>query len=212
MAERSLRQRKKDRTRARLIEVSQRLFAEQGYDATTLEQICDEAEVSVPTLLAYFESKERLALTPDYDTLEAFRAQVDDPERRQSTVELWRAHVLAAVDVATRPRGAQLRYLRHYRYQASSPAFVRGTVALLQQYEDVLAAGLARDFGTDPDRDLTTRLMATTLIFGDHMVVRRWVASGGQGDLAAVCNEVIDVVVATFRPAPRSATVARRAR
>ena len=61
----ALRQLKKDRTRRTLVEVSRKLFQKHGYDATTLEQIAAAAEVSVPTLLTYFESKERLALADE---------------------------------------------------------------------------------------------------------------------------------------------------
>ncbi|HEX2040790.1 MAG TPA: helix-turn-helix domain-containing protein [Acidimicrobiales bacterium] len=209
MAERSLRQRKKDRTRARLIEVSQRLFAEQGYDATTLEQIGDEAEVSVPTLLVYFESKERLALTPDYDSLAEFQARVRDPDRTLSTIELWREHVRQGVPPG---RQAQRAYLRYFRFLGSSPALVRGTLALLQQYEDTIAEGLAVDYGTDPRGDLATRLLAASLTFGNQTVVRHWLANGGKGDLAADCLAVIDFVVANF-PEPGGAIgPARRAR
>src|SRR5215212_6811405 len=57
MATGSLRERKKERTRATLTEVSAKLFSDQGYAATTLDQIAAAAEISVPTLLVYFESK-----------------------------------------------------------------------------------------------------------------------------------------------------------
>ena len=61
----SLRERKKARTRASLIEVSQRLFAEHSYSATTLDDICAEVEVTPQTLLRYFDSKAQLAVAPE---------------------------------------------------------------------------------------------------------------------------------------------------
>ena len=195
MSKPSLRERKKERTRARLIEVSHRLFTRHGYDATTLEQIADEAEVSVPTVLAYFESKERLALTPDYDRLAEFRAEVEDPDREQSTIELWRVHVEST---APPSKDSAPGYLHHYRFQASSPGLVRGILALLQQYEDVIAEGVARDYGTDRRTDMATRLLATTLVFGDQAAVRTWIAEGGKGDLTAEALAVIDFVVEHF--------------
>ncbi|HZA39134.1 MAG TPA: helix-turn-helix domain-containing protein, partial [Actinomycetota bacterium] len=45
----SLRDRKKQQTRERLIEVARRLFRERGYDGATVELIADEADVSVTT-------------------------------------------------------------------------------------------------------------------------------------------------------------------
>jgi len=195
LSELSLRERKKQRTRTALIEVSRRLFEEQGYDATTLEQICEQVEVSVPTLLAYFESKDRLALAAEYDTLERFRQIVLDPERDADTLTSWRDVVeRGATGVLSRRRA----YVRRLEFIDSSPALGRGTLAVLQGYEDVLAQGLARDFGTDPDSDLATRLMATTLSFGNQSALRSWFAEGGKGDLLGAVVGVVDFVIERF--------------
>jgi AcrR family transcriptional regulator len=62
-----LRERKKARTRASLREHALRLFREQGYQATTVEQIAAAAEVSPSTLFRYFPTKEDLVLQDDMD-------------------------------------------------------------------------------------------------------------------------------------------------
>ncbi len=63
------RQRKKAATRDRLRACALRLFAEQGYDATTVEQIAAAAGVSHMTFFRYFRTKEDVALTDSYDPL-----------------------------------------------------------------------------------------------------------------------------------------------
>jgi len=72
-----LRQRKKARTRAEIQRHALRLFREQGYDATTVSQIAEAAEVSESTFFRYFPTKEDLILWDDVDSLvvEAVRAQ-----------------------------------------------------------------------------------------------------------------------------------------
>src|SRR5689334_5489078 len=72
-----LRERKKARTRESIRDHAFRLFREQGYGATTVEQIAEAAEVSPSTFFRYFPNKEDVALTDDLDPLliEAFRAQ-----------------------------------------------------------------------------------------------------------------------------------------
>jgi AcrR family transcriptional regulator len=75
-----LRERKKARTRASLREHALRLFREQGYQATTVEQIAAAAEVSPSTFFRYFPTKEDLVLQDDMDTrmVEALRRQPAD--------------------------------------------------------------------------------------------------------------------------------------
>jgi AcrR family transcriptional regulator len=63
-----LRELKKARTRASLREHALRLFREQGYQATTVEQIAAAAEVSPSTFFRYFPTKEDVVLQDDMDT------------------------------------------------------------------------------------------------------------------------------------------------
>jgi AcrR family transcriptional regulator len=72
-----LRERKKARTKASIQQHAMRLFEQQGYQATTVEQIAEAAEVSPSTFFRYFPTKEDVVL---YDVLDppvlaAIRAQ-----------------------------------------------------------------------------------------------------------------------------------------
>ena len=95
IAQASLRERKKARTRASLREHALRLFREQGYQATTVEQIAAAAEVSPSTFFRYFPTKEDVVLQDDMDSrlLEAFARQPADlapiPAVRGAMREAW---------------------------------------------------------------------------------------------------------------------------
>ncbi len=69
------RQRKKAETRDRIRACALRLFLEQGYDATTVEQIAAAAGVSHMTFFRYFPAKEDVVLSDSYDPLIACRLE-----------------------------------------------------------------------------------------------------------------------------------------
>lgn len=56
----SRRERKKDETRQRIVEQAMALFGERGYEAVTMEQIAEAADVAKGTLYNYFSVKEAI--------------------------------------------------------------------------------------------------------------------------------------------------------
>ena len=93
-----LRERKKARTRALIQEHALRLFHEQGYDQTSVEQIAEAAEVSPSTFFRYFPTKEDVVLYDPVDPvlIAAIRAQPPELGPISAIRAAMRAVLLAA--------------------------------------------------------------------------------------------------------------------
>jgi AcrR family transcriptional regulator len=72
-----LRERKKLKTRETIQQNAIKLFRDQGYQETTIEQIADASDVSPSTIFRYFPTKEALVLEDEFDPMlaELFRKQ-----------------------------------------------------------------------------------------------------------------------------------------
>ena len=154
-----LRELKKARTRASLREHALRLFREQGYQATTVEQIAAAAEVSPSTFFRYFPTKEDVVLQDDMDT-----RMIEALEQQPSGMR-----PVAAVRAATRQVFAS--------YTAADVDVIRETTRLTMTVPEIraraldefaraiggVAEALAKRSGRRPD-DLAVRTVAGAII------------------------------------------------
>jgi len=94
-----LRERKKAKTRAAVQEHALRLFRDQGYAETTVQEIAAAAEISPATFFRYFPTKEDTIVLDRLDPLmiELFRSQ--PPEL--SPTDALRATIRQSLDVLT---------------------------------------------------------------------------------------------------------------
>ena len=143
----SLRERKKAKTRSAIQRHALRLFREQGYAATTVDQIAEAAEVSPSTFFRYFPAKEDVVVYDDYDPalMAAFRAQPADlsPIRamRQAVVEVFGAITREQVELEEE-RG---------RLLVQVPELRARTLMQVADSVSMLAEQVAARVGRDPD-------------------------------------------------------------
>jgi AcrR family transcriptional regulator len=149
------------KTRARIVEVARALFSERGYDETTVAEIADAAEISVPTLFTYFRAKEDVFFS-DYEVAQEHARQYIEQRpvpqsaldsflewgsRRRPAVIDWDAGWVAAfariLDAHDSLQGAE---------------WVR-----LKRTRDHLAGEIARDLGLAPG-NLVPQLLAATAV------------------------------------------------
>ena len=141
-----LRERKKAKTRAAIREHALRLIQEQGYDATTVEQIAEAAEVSPSTFFRYFPTKEDVVLQDDMDLLwiDAFRAQ--PPEL--SPIAAMRAALQEAFAAMS---DADMAVLRQTMDLAAIPAVRARMLDEFARTNQVLATAIAERAGRAAD-------------------------------------------------------------
>ncbi|WP_165945856.1 TetR family transcriptional regulator [Micromonospora sp. KC606] len=83
-----LRERKKERTRQALVNSALGLFAERGYEATTIADIAAGADVSTRTFFSYFPSKEEILFADTEERLALALAVIDQRGPQDEPVDV----------------------------------------------------------------------------------------------------------------------------
>ena len=181
----SLRERKKAQTRAAIQSEALRLFREQGYDATTIEQIIEAANVSETTFFRYFPTKEDVVFQDDFDPLiiGAYQAQPPDmppvPAVRAAFAALF-AQMSAEQQAEQRERVALVLSVPRLR------------AAMLDQFAEamqLLADAMAERSGRRPD-DFAVRTVAGAVV-GAMMAVLAAMADDPDANLASLIDQAI---------------------
>ncbi|HEX7995312.1 MAG TPA: TetR family transcriptional regulator [Streptosporangiaceae bacterium] len=154
-----LRERKKARTRAAIREHALRLFREQGYAATTVDQISEAADVSPSTFFRYFPTKEDVVLQDEMDViaLAAFEAQSPD----LSPVAAFRAAAREAFSALSDDDLAKLRETAELTLTV--PELRARAMDEYTRTIEVIAEAAAKRSGRDPN-DFSVRILAGAIV------------------------------------------------
>ncbi len=170
-----LRGRKRAETYARIQAEAMRLFLERGFEATTLDDIAQAADVSRRSLFHYFASKEEIVFSTKAD----FPALIEEAiGRRPAEEPLLDMVENALLDMATRYQWDQAREFA--RLIHSTPALSAGDQAKYEKVERVLAKALA-DRKDLPEPDIACRVTASTAIGILKLATEAWLASDEGG-------------------------------
>lgn len=186
-----LRERKKLRTRRALADAALRLFAERGFDAITLEELAEEAEVSKSTFSRTFPAKEAAGIEAEAEMWTACLAAVEAAEL-SGPVLAGLHHVVAGAVAGLEPDWDE-RFIATRRLIAAEPALVRYTEHYRAQVKEQLAAMLAAKLRLDAD-DLRLHVLAELVMTAWSLSGRAWVARGGKGGRAALLTGFADAI------------------
>jgi AcrR family transcriptional regulator len=154
------RERKKAATRQALADAALELFLEHGYDAVSIRDIAEAADVSTTTLFKHFPSKEALLFDMDADVEQALVAAVRDRAPGTPLIQALREHMLRA-------RAFKSEYdeqiAAFQRLVTSTPALVEYHRRMWMRHERALAEAIAADTGAPADDPACAALAHLTL-------------------------------------------------
>jgi AcrR family transcriptional regulator len=164
-----LRERKKQKTRWAIQEQALRLFAEQGYEATTVDQIAAAAEISPSTFFRYFPSKEDLVIQDRYDEMLMAGLRLAPAELGPlAAIRLVTRDAFSAISTKEEEsiRERSMLTFAVPALRARSMDNYLGTTAMLRQ-------ALAERLGRNPD-DLALRVFAGAVVGAMLGVLEPW--------------------------------------
>jgi AcrR family transcriptional regulator len=165
-----LRERKRARTRATIISVALELFANNGYQGTTLAQIADAAEVAPSTLHAYFPAKEDILFSGQDQAAETARTGILERPADETLTDALLAWLTNIVPELFGANGEAL--VRQREIIGTDEALIAAQRLRRAQLEDVFAEIFAADSGQSAD-DLHPRLMAS-VVTNTFVAVTQW--------------------------------------
>jgi AcrR family transcriptional regulator len=182
-----LRERKKLKTKESIQREALRLFQEQGYDETTIEQIAAAAEISPSTFFNYFPTKEDVVLYDRYDPVMVSLiegARPDEPlsqtikralEGLGGVIEPDRQMVLARAKLGLEAPSLRARFWEE-----------------LQKAQALLGGLISVRTGRDA-ADFEVRVLSMMLVTASFEATQEWLRRGGAGVLFDIVKEALEV-------------------
>jgi AcrR family transcriptional regulator len=189
----TLRERARRAARAEIAATAMRLFAENGFDTTTVDQIAGAVGISRRSFFHYFGSKEDLVLGDTEALGESVRAAL---EARPDDESAWAA--IRAAFLTIRPADkTQEEQLTLARIHHEAPSVRARHLEKHLRWQELLAPDIQRRLGlpptTTPDPRALAFVAAALACF--DAAVDAWYRSGGAEDP----ERLFDEAVATLR-------------
>ena len=172
------RERKKLATRRALADAALRLFDQQGFDATTVEQIARVVDVSARTFHRYFERKEDVLFADHAERISKFRALL--AQRPVDEAPLRSVRLALLISTRELDSRADLEFIRA-RLITESPALRAYNLRYLDDWARAIAEHVAlrtHSKPTDPWPSLAGRCTMAAVIDARQ----RWVTEGGDSE------------------------------
>ncbi|KES03681.1 TetR family transcriptional regulator [Streptomyces toyocaensis] len=185
------RQRRRGNTRQRIQDVALELFAEQGYEKTSLREIAEHLDVTKAALYYHFKTKEEILVSifedlsrPVEELIEWGRQQPHSLETKQEIIRRYSESLMGAAPL--------------FRFMQENQATVR-ELRIGEMFKTRML-GL-RDILMDPDADLVDQVRCVSALFTMHagMHVLQDVESDPEEKRKAVLEVATDLITQAHR-------------
>ncbi len=155
-APQGLRERKKQRTREQIVEAAMGLFAERGYQSTTIADIATAADIAPRTFFSYFASKEAVVFYNVDRDLDALASMLRDRQPGETAFDALRRWIDARFDEWTAEEDETVLRKRLCHEDEGLANFQGG---VLTRIHELVLEAIAVDLDEAPDA-LRPRLVA----------------------------------------------------
>jgi TetR/AcrR family transcriptional regulator, regulator of mycofactocin system len=196
------RERKKQATSVALHEAALRLFAENGYAETTVEEIAEAADVAARTFFRHFGSKEAVLFADEEPRRELWRAALHERPANEPILVTMREAALALADDYSTEKD-------FFRWELASKS--RSIQAYWLQvgigWESVHAEEVASRLALSSRYDVTARTVAAAALGAWRVAEANWVRDRGKSSLRTHLLESYGCLeeLASLAPAPVTA-------
>lgn len=192
----SLRNRQKQQRREAILAAARALVTEIGYDAVTLEMIAERAELTKPTLYAYFENRDDLILAAYLRVLENSATTRADLEGISSP--LARLSIIVRRVLEANFSDPDSMYAWPPNPIANHPLFVTELQTIRNDLESLVRQGQALG-EIASDLDPAVAIQCYFSVAGNYLTLRRLI-DGGVVDAPTLIEQLHRFILQSLQP------------
>jgi AcrR family transcriptional regulator len=189
-----------DRPRDRLANAAFQLFAERGYEGTTVEDVAERAGLGRATFFRHYRGKDDV-IFPDHDRLlEQVRARLASSNQATALAAVSDAVRLVLMHYVAEGEKAKTRYV----LTSSVPALRNREIATVARYQRLFREFIGVWMGDSQDAALRAELMSAAVVSAHNHVLRRWLRGActePEKEVDAALRHVMDLFPAAGRDA-----------
>lgn len=184
----SLRERKKRLAQATIEETALRLFQQQGYEQTSIQDIADAVMMSPRTFFRYFASKEEVLFGPMHTALSDSMRSLQRVPSTESPHSALRAIFGYLASLYQQQRAS---FLIRYQVATQTPSLASIYLYALMETEPTICDELCSHLEAATNRN-EIRFLVAIFMAAFRVALEEWLENKAQGDLVSLLSEYLE--------------------